>query len=152
MSWKNELPDELWRKILETGIEVSNFTYKDLCCVSISCKRLHRLSNEDSLWSHLVSLDFPNQISSSLSSSSPKPLYKIRFERERKRKLLVHKRAVLRKESQISEYLRKLREIEIWLREERQKLKPAVSELSNLRKVSQSVGGFECVGAGGCSW
>ncbi|XP_017975984.1 PREDICTED: F-box protein SKIP24 isoform X1 [Theobroma cacao] len=138
MSSKNELPDELWRKILEIGIKSSNFIFKDLCSISISCRRLHRLSNEDSLWSHLLSVDFPNQISSPPSSSSPKSLYKIRFERERERKLLVYKRAVLRKESQVSEHLRKLREIEVRLSEEREKLKSAVSELSNLHKVSQA--------------
>ncbi|OMP05362.1 F-box protein SKIP24 [Corchorus olitorius] len=108
-----ELPDELWRKMLEIGIKSSNFTYKDLCCVSISCRRLRRLSDEDSLWSHLLSVDFPNRIPSPPSSSSPKSLYKIRFERERERKLLVHRRAVLRKESQVSEHLRKLREFEV---------------------------------------
>ncbi|XVF42674.1 hypothetical protein PTKIN_Ptkin01aG0383600 [Pterospermum kingtungense] len=139
MSWKNELPDELWRKILETGIKASNFTYKDLCCVSICCRRLHRLSNEDSLWSHLLSVDFPNQISPPpSSSSSSKSLYRISFEKERERKLLNHKRAVLRKESQVSEHLRKLREFEVRLRDERRKLKSAVSELSNLHKVSQA--------------
>ncbi|XWS64933.1 hypothetical protein CRYUN_Cryun05aG0046900 [Craigia yunnanensis] len=138
MSSKNELPDELWRKILEIGIKASNFTYKDLCCVSIGCRRFHRLSNENSLWSYLLSVNFPNQIPSPPSSSSPKSLYKIRFEREKERKFLVHKRAVLRKESQVSEHLRKLREIEVRLREERQKLMSAVSELSNLHKVSQA--------------
>ncbi|KAK8260399.1 hypothetical protein V6Z11_D13G118600 [Gossypium hirsutum] len=135
MSWKNELPDELWRKILEIGIKASNFTFKDLCCVSICSRRLHRLSNEDLLWSHLISVDFPNQTS---SSSSAKSLYKIRFEREKERKLWAHKRAVLRKESQVSEHLRKLREIEVRLREERNKLNSALLELSNLHKVSQA--------------
>ncbi|TYH34380.1 hypothetical protein ES332_D13G124300v1 [Gossypium tomentosum] len=110
MSWKNELPDELWRKILEIGIKASNFTFKDLCCVSICSRRLHRLSNEDLLW----------------------------FEREKERKLWAHKRAVLRKESQVSEHLRKLREIEVRLREERNKLNSALLELSNLHKVSQA--------------
>ncbi|XVE90259.1 hypothetical protein DITRI_Ditri20bG0064600 [Diplodiscus trichospermus] len=138
MSSQNELPDELWRKILEIGTKASNFTYKDLCCVSISCRRLHRLSDEGSLWSYLLSVDFPNQISSPPSSSSPKSLYKIRFERERERKLLAHKRAVLRKESQVSEHLRKLRKFEVRLRDEREKLKSAVSELSNLHKVRQA--------------
>ncbi|KAB2048414.1 hypothetical protein ES319_A13G112100v1 [Gossypium barbadense] len=135
MSWKNELPDELWRKILEIGIKASNFSFKDLCCVSICSRRLHRLSNDDLLWSHLISVDFPNQTS---SSSSAKSLYKIRFEREKERKLWAHKRAVLRKESLVSEHLRKLREIEVRLREERNKLNSALLELSNLHKVSQA--------------
>ncbi|OMO88007.1 hypothetical protein CCACVL1_08597 [Corchorus capsularis] len=144
MSSTKELPDELWRKILEIGIKASNFTYKDLCCVSISCRRLRRLSDEDSLWSHLLSVDFPNQIPSPPSSSSPKSLYKIRFEKERERKLLVHKRAVLRKESQVSEHLRKLREFEARLSGEREKLKSAVSELSNLHKILYFVSAHVC--------
>ncbi|GMI63546.1 hypothetical protein like AT1G08710 [Hibiscus trionum] len=138
MSSRSELPDELWRKILEIGIKASSFTYKDLCCLSISCRRLHRLSDEHSLWSHLISVDFPNQTSSvPSSSSSAKSLYRIWFERERERKLWAHKRAVLRKESQVSEHFRNLREIEVRLREERNKLNSTLSELSNLHKVSQ---------------
>ncbi|RVW89833.1 F-box protein SKIP24 [Vitis vinifera] len=54
-----DLPDEMWRQILEIGIRSSNLTYKDLCCVSISCRRLHRLSNDAVLWSFLLSSDFP---------------------------------------------------------------------------------------------
>ena len=76
------LPDELWRRILEIGIKTSGFRYKDLCSISISCRRLHRLSNENSLWSHLLSSDFPSSSSSSSSSttkSSTKTLYRERY-------------------------------------------------------------------------
>lgn len=76
------LPDELWRRILEIGIKTSGFGYKDLCSISISCRRLHRLSNENSLWSHLLSSDFPSSSSSSSSSttkSSTKTLYRERY-------------------------------------------------------------------------
>ncbi|MCL7031655.1 hypothetical protein MKW94_008691 [Papaver nudicaule] len=31
-----ELPDEIWRKILEMGVKNSKLGFKDLCCVSIS--------------------------------------------------------------------------------------------------------------------
>ncbi|GLT59627.1 hypothetical protein SLA2020_324350 [Shorea laevis] len=135
----NEIPDELWRNILEIGTKNSVLTHKDLCCLSISCRRLRRLSGENSLWSHLLSFDFPNQISQpSSSSASAKSLYKTRFERERKQKLLAHRRAVLRKQSQIAEHSRKLREIEARGREEREKLKSTVAELSNLHKVRQA--------------
>ncbi|GLT95434.1 hypothetical protein SLE2022_131160 [Rubroshorea leprosula] len=135
----NEIPDELWRNILEIGTKNSVLTHKDLCCLSISCRRLRRLSGENSLWSHLLSSDFSNQISQpSSSSASAKSLYKTRFERERKQKLLAHRRAVLRKQSQIAEHSRKLREIEARGREEREKLKSTVAELLNLRKVRQA--------------
>ncbi|XP_070051202.1 F-box protein SKIP24 isoform X2 [Nicotiana tomentosiformis] len=75
------LPDELWRRILEIGIEFYNFNYKDLCCLSITCRRLNRLSSDDSLWSSLFSADFPQypiKQHRSSSSVSNKSLYKIR--------------------------------------------------------------------------
>ncbi|KAI8562651.1 hypothetical protein RHMOL_Rhmol03G0051100 [Rhododendron molle] len=160
------LPDELWRRILEIGIQnpsnnmkKSCLNYKDLCCLSISCRRLNRLSNEESLWSSLLSSDFPQfhdhptpprppppppplHFSSSSSSNNPpspnsssKSLYKIRFERDRARKLAAHRRAVLRIESQITEHSRKLQEIQLRAAEETEKMKAAVAELSNLRKA-----------------
>ncbi|KAK0601241.1 hypothetical protein LWI29_022391 [Acer saccharum] len=135
------LPDELWRKIIEIGIHSSGFTYKDLCCLSISCVRLHRLSDENSLWSHLLSSDFSHHntsSSSSSSSSSIKSIYKIRFEKDKEKKLLAHTRAVLRKESQIAEHSRKILEIEAKLREETHKLKATDAESLNLRRVRQA--------------
>ncbi|GAV82772.1 F-box-like domain-containing protein [Cephalotus follicularis] len=136
------LPDELWREILEMGIKKSKFTYKDLCSVSISCRHLHRLSNEDSLWSHLLFFDFPviTTTTNPSSSSSPliKSMYKIRFERERERILAAHRRAILRKESQIGEHSRELRRIEALLNNEREKLKSTVMELSNLSNLRQA--------------
>ena len=134
----NALPDELVRKILESGVQNRSFTYKDLCCLSIACRRLHRLSAEDSLWSHLLSSDFPNNSSHSSSSSSAssiKAVYRTRFEKDRERKLAAHRRAVLRKESQVAENFRKVREIEIRLRDEADKLKFTSAELSNLRRA-----------------
>lgn len=139
-----DLPDEMWRQILEIGIRSSNLTYKDLCCVSISCRRLHRLSNDAVLWSFLLSSDFPHTEASvsngtvSSSSSSLKLMYRIKFDRERARKAAVHRRAVLRLESQIAGHLRNLQEIQMKLTEETEKMKAAVTELPNLRKVRQA--------------
>ncbi|KAA8519027.1 hypothetical protein F0562_016199 [Nyssa sinensis] len=138
------LPDELWRRILEIGIQTSNLlNYKDLCCLSITCRRLCRLSNEDPLWSALVSSDFPQSKDSSFSSSSSsnssfKTLYKIKFDRDRARKLAAHRRAVFRIESQIAEHSRKLQEIHHQTAEEREKLKATAAELSSLIKVRQA--------------
>lgn len=78
------VPDELWRQILEMGIQNSKLNYKDLCCISISCRRLHRLSSEDSLWLLLLSSDFssPNQLNPNLNnatSASAKSTYKIKY-------------------------------------------------------------------------
>ncbi|KAF5201384.1 hypothetical protein FRX31_009035 [Thalictrum thalictroides] len=62
------LPEEIWINILETGIENSTLGFKDLCSLSISCKHFYKFSNEDTLWSLLLTLDFP-QFQRSTSSS-----------------------------------------------------------------------------------
>ncbi|KAF5475710.1 hypothetical protein F2P56_007486 [Juglans regia] len=139
------LPDELWRRILELGIRSRCFTYKDLCCISISCRRLRRISDEDWLWSRLLFFDFPSDHRDPPSSSFPsfslnrsKSLYRSRYERDRERKFAAHKRAVLRKESQIAEHSRKLRGLETRLVEETDNMRATISELSNLRKVREA--------------
>ncbi|KAG2689922.1 hypothetical protein I3760_09G162900 [Carya illinoinensis] len=139
------LPDELWRRILELGITSRCFTYKDLCCISISCRRLLRISDEDWLWSRLLFFDFPSDHRDPPSSSFPssslnnsKSLYRSRYERDRERKFAAHKRAVLRKESQIAEHSRKLRGLETRLAEETDNMRATISELSNLRKVREA--------------
>ncbi|GAB4834946.1 hypothetical protein Ancab_033213 [Ancistrocladus abbreviatus] len=147
-----ELPDELWRRILEMGIESSNLSFRDLCCISISSRRLRRLSDDDSLWSTLLSSDFrqhnhnsshllsssSNDNGFSSGSSSSKTLYKITFKKDRTRKLLAHKRAVSRLDSQIAERSRRLQELQAWRMEENDKMKDAVGELSNLQKARQA--------------
>ncbi|PON66285.1 F-box domain containing protein [Parasponia andersonii] len=131
------LPDELWRRILELGIRSCGFTFKDLCCLSISSRRLRRLSQEDDLWSLLLSSDFSIDRSASPLLSS-KLLYRFRFERDREKKIAAHRRAVLRKESQIAEHSRKLRELGFRLAEEKEKMRATLVELSNLSKVRQA--------------
>ncbi|KAL6177042.1 hypothetical protein ACLB2K_053674 [Fragaria x ananassa] len=130
------LPDELWRRVLEIG----GLSYKDLCCLSITCRRLHRLSDEDHLWSHRLSSDFPPPppLNPSSSVSSSKSLYKLRFERDRDKRKATHQRAVLRKESQIVEHSRKLRDMETRLAQETHRMRAALVQLSDLHKVSQA--------------
>uniref|UniRef100_A0A2P2KLF8 Uncharacterized protein MANES_13G150700 n=1 Tax=Rhizophora mucronata TaxID=61149 RepID=A0A2P2KLF8_RHIMU len=142
------LPDELWRHILETGIRKSQFTYRDLCCISIVCRRLHRLSGEDTIWSTLLSSDFPpaplqlqnprSKGGNSPRSPSAKSSYRIRFEREREKAATAHRRALLRKESQIMEHQRRIREIENQLGLETDKKRAAAAELSSLAKARQA--------------
>lgn len=141
------LPVELWRRILEIGV-IERFpkllNYKDLCSLSICCTTLNRLSNEDFLWSSFLSSDFSlSRLQSSYSSSSstnlsPKSLYKLWFERDRARKLLAHRRAVLRIESRIAEHSRRILEIKHILVAETEKMKSTILELSNLRNVRQA--------------
>ncbi|KAG4912786.1 hypothetical protein AAZX31_19G106900 [Glycine max] len=135
------LPDELWRRILEIGIESNGFSYKDLCCVSISCRRLHRLSSEEPLWNRLLFSDYPqsqSHPSSSSSSSSSKSLYRLRFERDKERRIAAHRRAVLRKESQVAEHSRRLKDMKTRLAQETTKATQTAQDLSNLRRLRQA--------------
>lgn len=132
-----EIPDELWRKVLEIGVKSSTFSYKDLCCISISSRRLCRLSSEDCLWRFLLVIDFPTHIDST-SESPTKFVYRTRFEREKERRLSAHRRALLRKESEILEWGRRIRELERRLSEEAERLQAASVEFSNLQRVRQA--------------
>ncbi|XP_022967895.1 F-box protein SKIP24 [Cucurbita maxima] len=135
----SELPDELWSQILEIGVKSYDFTYRDLCCISISSRRLRRLSDDECLWSHLLSSDFPSSSSSfSSSHASSKFLYKLRLERERYKMAEKHRRAVFRKNNQIKGHFRRLEELEEGLMEETKKLTRTLTELSNLRTVREA--------------
>lgn len=142
------LPDELWGTIMEIGIETKTLDHKNLCSLSITCRRLRRLAAEDSLWLPLLLSDFPSsgdqlKIDTSHTSSSNaggnfKSLYKIRYEKDREQKRLAHRRVVLRIESEIAERLRKIQEIELQSSEEKEKMNKAVTELLNLRRARQA--------------
>ncbi|KAL8150814.1 hypothetical protein V2J09_020622 [Rumex salicifolius] len=137
----SSLPDELWRRIMELGVTHCNLTFKDLCCLSISSRRLRSLSGESSLWSRLLSTGFPNHSSNpsqSPSSSSPKTIYKIRYEKDRARKLAAHRRAVLRVESRIAEHSRRIQDLVAKKTDEKIKINDAFLQLSNLHKVRQA--------------
>lgn len=58
-----------------------------------------------------------------------------RYEKDREKKRLAHRRAVLRIESEISERLRKIQEIKLQSLEEKKKMNKAVAELLNLRRI-----------------
>ncbi|KAL0453392.1 UNVERIFIED_CONTAM: F-box protein SKIP24 [Sesamum latifolium] len=150
------LPDELWTRIMELGIQTKTLDQKNLCCLSIACRRLHRLAADDSLWSRLLLSDFPssardfnlknddnstssirdnNCTSSSAASVNFKSLYRIRYEKDREQKRLAHRRTVLRIESEIAERLRKIQEIELQTSVEKEKINKAVAELLNMHKA-----------------
>ncbi|KAI3940988.1 hypothetical protein MKW92_014000, partial [Papaver armeniacum] len=130
-----DLPDEIWRKILEMGVRNSKLGFKDLCCVSISSRRLNRLSSEDTLWHNLLTLDFSNNSSSSSQAFQFKSLYKSSYEKEKSRKLAVYNRAVLRVESQIFVHSTKIKQLRSQLMDETQRLNSASKELSHLHNV-----------------
>ncbi|KAL2459327.1 F-box domain-containing protein [Forsythia ovata] len=54
----SELPDDVWRRIMVIGVENLVLDFEDLCRLSLTCKRLYKLSNEDSLWSLMLHQDF----------------------------------------------------------------------------------------------
>ncbi|KAJ6806399.1 F-box protein SKIP24 isoform X1 [Iris pallida] len=131
------LPDELWHRILNQGVRSSVLTHRDLCSVSIAGRRLRRLSGDPSLWSSLLSRDFPSP--SPPSSDLPsKSLYKTRFKRDRARREVERRLAVLRAESDVAERARRLKELEGLIMNEREKLKAAAAEVSNLENVRRS--------------
>ncbi|XP_068663340.1 F-box protein SKIP24 isoform X2 [Aristolochia californica] len=135
------LPDEIWRRVLEIGFEISGLTFRDLCCLAISSRRLNRLSSENSLWSRLLAVDFPPDISSTTSdlhNPSSKSTYRSRFERDRARKLTAHRRAVLNVESDIAIRSKNLKDLQLQLRKEEGKMRTTMAELANMERVRQA--------------
>lgn len=147
------LPDELWSRILELGAKTSRLDYRDLCSIAIVSRRFSYLSSDPALWSILLALDFP-QSSSSPSTLPPKSTYKIRFERDKARKVLLWRRAVLTAESQVAVSEKRLRELESLIVKEMERLKVVGDELSNLERarcgspsfISWFITVFLCIG------
>ncbi|KAK1317975.1 F-box protein SKIP24 [Acorus calamus] len=129
----SKLPDEIWREIMAIGVGRSILNCRDLCCLSISCRRLNRISSDDPIWSNLLFRDF----GSSTSTPNPpfKALYKTRFERDRPKRLLAWRRSVLIVESQIAVCSKDLGRLQLLLLNESKKLNAAVTELNELEMV-----------------
>ncbi|XP_020589914.1 F-box protein SKIP24 [Phalaenopsis equestris] len=134
------LPDEIWIKILDMGAATKRLSCRDLCSLAVTCRRHNRLSNDPSIWSILLALDFPQPISS--SSSSPeipsKSLYRIRFERDKARRITAWKRGILIAESQVSACRERLEEVKLQLRKEGERMKAALEELGSLERIRQA--------------
>ncbi|KAF9624543.1 hypothetical protein IFM89_011717 [Coptis chinensis] len=107
------LPEEIWIRILETGIEKWILTHKDICSFSISCKNFNKLSNDNSLWSTLLSLDFPHFQNEDTSSSeeSQKNLYKSRLEIYRQLERDFIRRTVFNQEYRLGVLGRKIKRV-----------------------------------------
>ncbi|XP_031495393.1 F-box protein SKIP24 [Nymphaea colorata] len=132
-----ELPDEIWLRILDTGVRERGLTFQDLCCLSISCRRLDRLSKEEPLWSALLAMEFPLQTVSA-SKSRLKDVFRIKFERHKALKLAAHRREVLNVESRIASGSRELDEANRQLMAETGKLDVALKELKDLKRARQA--------------
>ncbi|KAG8372311.1 hypothetical protein BUALT_Bualt12G0053000 [Buddleja alternifolia] len=82
------LPDDLWNRIMEIGIETKSLDHKDICRLSAACRRLRRLAGDDSVWLLLIhsgfpyfgnDLDFSDIINCDNGGSKFKSLFKIRY-------------------------------------------------------------------------
>ncbi|KAM0852536.1 hypothetical protein ACQ4PT_051704 [Festuca glaucescens] len=143
----SDLPDELWARILELGAVSAALGFRDLCCLAIASRRLRRLSLHPSLWSSLLSRDFPSQSQSQPSSSSsfsqqqqldPKSLYKTKFERHKLRMAEARRRAVYEAEGRLLACRKRLTELEQSICAEGDKMKAAAQELDNLERVRRA--------------
>ncbi|XP_015693204.1 F-box protein SKIP24 isoform X2 [Oryza brachyantha] len=141
----SDLPDELWARVLELGAASSALGFRDLCALAIACRRLRRLSLHRSLWSALLSRDFPSQspqpsTSSSSSSSQhhPKSVYKTKFERHKVRMAEARRRVVFEAEGRVLACRRRLAQLEESLQAEGEKLKASAQELENLERVRRA--------------
>ncbi|XLR07807.1 hypothetical protein S83_035745 [Arachis hypogaea] len=59
----------------------------------------------------------------------------ILFEIDKERRVAAHRRAVLRKESQVAEHSRRFRAIETRINQETSKMRKTIAEVSNLHRV-----------------
>ncbi|CAI9779625.1 unnamed protein product [Fraxinus pennsylvanica] len=73
----SELPEDVWRRIMQIGVENSVLDFKDLCRLSLTCKCRYKLSGEDALWSSLLYQDFHDEEDGAIASK--KGVYKHRY-------------------------------------------------------------------------
>ncbi|KAK1667668.1 hypothetical protein QYE76_055827 [Lolium multiflorum] len=137
----SDLPDELWARILELGAASAALGFRDLCCLAIASRRLRRHSLHPSLWSTLLSRDFPSQSQPSSSQQlqlDPKSLYKTKFERHKLRMAEARRRAVYEAEGRLLACRKRLTELEGSIRAEGDRMKAAAQELDNLERVRRA--------------
>ncbi|KAL5547293.1 hypothetical protein UlMin_006980 [Ulmus minor] len=116
------LPDELWKKILEIGVETRGFTHMELCSLSVTSCDLYRLSEDDHLWCHLLSTDFPDK-STHLPAESSKAANRSWFVLEKLKSLIAKKR-------EAQQHSKNVEEFENLLKEKSQKLWSMLTEIS----------------------
>ncbi|EMS68388.1 hypothetical protein TRIUR3_05273 [Triticum urartu] len=137
----SDMPDELWARVLELGAASAALGFRDLCCLAIASRRLRRLSLHPSLWSALLSRDFPSQSQPSSSSQQqqpdPKSLYRTKFERHKLRMAEARRRAVYEAEGRVVACRRRLTELEESMCAEGDRMKATAQELDSLERVSE---------------
>ncbi|KAF9624542.1 hypothetical protein IFM89_011716 [Coptis chinensis] len=112
------ISDEIWIKILETGIYNSILKFDDICSFSECCKNFNKLSSQETIWSTLLTIDFPrdqNQENDDTPEATKKSVYMDRLKKNIKQKwadlrsdFLKHERALIADDLRISKQRRKL--------------------------------------------
>eukprot|EP01018_Ginkgo_biloba_P038663 Gb_19944 [translate_table: standard] len=132
------LPDEIWTRIMEAGIQQNLLNYRDLSSIAISSRRLCRLSKQDCLWKFLWSQDFPSDARQGGLLKNVKLLYKSKFERVKSVKIAAHKRSILRVQSQAHVLEKECKNLEVLAQQEKGKMNATLLELKNLERARQS--------------
>ncbi|XP_020253588.1 F-box protein SKIP24 isoform X3 [Asparagus officinalis] len=125
------LPDELWTRIMELGTSSSQLSYRDLCSISISCRRLRRLSDDPILW------DFCDQIPPKIHPFQIE-LDQSWFERVKALRQLEWRRKVLAAENRVMLCRLNLKQLEGLIIKESERLQAALTELNNLERVRRA--------------
>ncbi|KMZ62625.1 F-box protein SKIP24 [Zostera marina] len=130
------LPGDLWRKILEMGVERSGgLDHRDLVCLSISCTLFRRLSSEPLLWTILLERDFPSSPLIHTPNYSPdKSLYKNLFNMHKTRRLVARRVRIMKLKSLIAETSKRLEGLNRLLAEEHSHLKSLMKNIADLEK------------------
>jgi len=132
------VPDEIWTRIFEIGIEQNILSYRDLSSIAISSRRLCRLSGQNGVWKLLWAKDFPSEADSAAFHQKYKSIYRLKFERIKAVKVAAHKRSVLRIQSQALVLERECKDLETQLQEEKKRHNSTLVEFKNLERARQS--------------
>ncbi|KAF3320235.1 F-box protein SKIP24 isoform X2 [Carex littledalei] len=68
------LPDDIWHRILQVGIQKKRLNHVDLCSLAVVNNRFDQLSQDPALWATLFSRDFSSIFR--LSQSPSKAVYR----------------------------------------------------------------------------
>ncbi|KAJ7564227.1 hypothetical protein O6H91_02G008300 [Diphasiastrum complanatum] len=143
------LPDELWIQVFTAGVESAILDYRDVCSLSIVCRRLWRLTNLDCTWQILLSRDFNSSSTCQNLYVLPttkqpekeptcKLMYRSRFEKDRAMKMAAHKRRVLRAQSQVAVLINECHHFQQLLFDEKQKLLSSAKRLCDAERARRS--------------
>eukprot|EP00249_Psilotum_nudum_P016224 c25728_g1_i1 orf=168-821(+) len=145
MAWRGDewigLGDEMWVHVVEMGVGNGRLNCRDVCSLSMVCRRLHHLSGLDCIWRKLSERDFVQADESlkeclgSASSGFTKGKYRSRFEKVKAVKLATQKRLVLRLQSCRAVLEQECKSLEDCICRERENLLNVLSRFKNTEKA-----------------